>query len=138
MKNDNITVLIKNLSLDFDKVANKILTSYNLTSTQYRILKFLYDNDNIIQLDIQKAYSLTNPTVTGILNNMEKEGWIKRVLNPLDSRSKFIKLTDKAILKKEELYDLGDKFEITFTKNLSVAEKKELLRLINKIKEQYI
>lgn len=135
MKNKRITILIKNLSLEFDKIANPRLAPYDLTLTQFKILKYLYDYDNVIGKDIEKAYSMTNPTVTGVIENMEKHDWIKRVPNPNDARSKIIKLTDKAFRKKEELHKLGDDLEKSFTKDLTITEQKELFTLLNKMME---
>ena len=133
MKNKKIAILIKNLALEFDKISNPTLAPYDLTPTQFKILKYLYDHENVIGMDIQNAYSMTNPTVTGILQNMENGGWIERVANPNDSRSKIIKLTKKSLDKKDELYNLGETLEKEFTKDLTKEEYKELLNLLDKM-----
>ena len=133
MNNKKIAILIKKLALEFDKISNPTLVPYDLTPTQFKILKYLYDHENVIGMDIQNAYSMTNPTVTGILQNMENGGWIERVANPNDSRSKIIKLTKKALDKKDELYNLGDNLEKEFTKDLTKEEYKELLNLLDKM-----
>ena len=133
MNNKKIAILIKKLALEFDKIAIPNLAPYNLTPTQFKILKYLYDHDNVIGMDIQNAYSMTNPTVTGIIQNMESGGWIERVLNPNDSRSKIIKLTKKSLDKKDELYNLGDNLEKEFTKDLTKEEYKQLLNLLDKM-----
>ena len=135
MNDQKVAILIKKLSLEFDKIAIPSLAPYDLTPTQFKILKYLYDHENVIGMDIQKEYSMTNPTVTGILQNMENGGWIKRITNPSDSRSKIIKLTKKAISKKDELYKLGEKLEKKFTKDLNESEQKKLLELLNKMME---
>ena len=135
MKNKKIAILIKKLALEFDKIANPSLTPYDLTPTQFKILKYLYDHENVIGMDIQNAYSMTNPTVTGIIQNMESGGWIERVPNPNDSRSKIIKLTKKSLDKKAELYNLGENLEKEFTKDLTKEEQKQLLNLLNKMME---
>ena len=125
MNNKKIAILIKKLALEFDKISNPTLAPYDLTPTQFKILKYLYDHENVIGMDIQNAYSMTNPTVTGILQNMENGGWIERVANPNDSRSKIIKLTEKALDRKDELYNLGETLEKEFTKDLTKEEYKD-------------
>ena len=135
MKNKKIAILIKKLALEFDKIAIPSLAPYDLTPTQFKILKYLYDHGNVIGMDIQNAYSMTNPTVTGILQNMENGGWIERVQNQNDSRSKIIKLTKKSLDKKDELYNLGENLEKEFTKDLTKEEQKQLLNLLNKMME---
>ena len=135
MEDTKVAILIKKLALEFDKKANPSLSPYELTPTQFKILKYLYDHENVISMDLQKQYSMTNPTVTGIIQNMENHGWIKRVPNPDDSRSKYIKLTKKALDKKEELYNLGEDLEKDFTKNITKSEEDELIKILNKMLE---
>ena len=76
---------------------------------------------------------MTNPTVTGILQNLEKADWIARVENPNDARSKLIKLTKKTFKKQDELFELGENLEKKFTKGLNRMEQKELNELLNKL-----
>ena len=133
MNDQKIAVLIKKLALEFDKIAIPALRPYDLTPTQFKIIKYLYEHKNIIGIDIQNAFSMTNPTVTGILQNMENAGWIQREASSTDSRSKVIKLTKKPIDRKADLYELGDFLEKGFTKSLTRKEQTELLELLNKI-----
>ena len=135
MNNKKIAILIKKLALEFDKIAIPELEPYNLTPTQFKVIKYLLNNQEaeVRQRDIEKAYSMTNPTVTGILQNLEKNNWIERIENPNDARSKVIKLTKKALKQKEELYNLGDNLEKEFTKGLNKTEQNRLNELLNKL-----
>ena len=76
---------------------------------------------------------MTNPTVTGLVQALEKKGMIERKANPKDNRSKILCLTRKALDMEELLYLLGENLEDTLTANLSEDEKRELLRLLNKL-----
>ena len=64
---------------------------------------------------------------------MEKKGYTMRVVNPEDSRSKIVSLTEKAYAQQQELEDLGDKMEESVTRNLCAGEKKELIVLLHKM-----
>ena len=135
MKNIKTAILIKKLALEFDKIAIPELVPYDLTPTQFKVIKYLLMNPevDITQRNIERVYSMTNPTVTGILQNLEKNNWIERVENPKDARSKVIKLTQKAIKQKEKLNNLGEKLEKEFTKGLTKDEQKHLNELLNKL-----
>ena len=135
MKNIKTAILIKKLALEFDKIAIPELAPYDLTPTQFKVIKYLLMNPevDITQRNIERVYSMTNPTVTGILQNLEKNNWIERVENPKDARSKVIKLTQKAIKQKEKLNNLGEKLEKEFTKGLTKDEQKHLNELLNKL-----
>ena len=137
MRSDKIAILIKRKALLIDKFAGQVLAGCELTNTQYKIIKFLYANmDNAVrQADIEERFSLTNPTVTGIIVNLEKKELVRRVPNPQDKRSKLLVLTEKAMEIKDELYQMGEAIEAHTTQNLTEDECDELIRLLNKITE---
>ena len=132
---EKAAILIKQAVLLADKIAYPILEPYELTSSQYKVIKFLYANPpaSVRQIDIEEHFSLRNPTVTGILQNLEKNGWIERLPNPEDARSKVISVTKKALNLKDEMDNLGDTIESELTKNLSEDEHEELVFLLKKI-----
>ncbi|MBQ7068690.1 MAG: MarR family transcriptional regulator [Synergistaceae bacterium] len=136
MNNENkIAVLIKKLSLEIDKLSNPILEPYDLTNSQFKILKFLLNSpeNSIRQVDVEKYFSMTNPTVTGLVQTLEKKGLIERKINPNDSRSKILCPTEKTMKMKNLLYKLGDELEKKFTSVLNPDEKKTLMQLLKKL-----
>ena len=126
---------MKIVNLECDKLSAIILEPHGLTSTQYKVLKFLLLNPEgtVRQVDIEQNFCIRNPTVTRVLQNLEKKGLILRQNNPQDNRSKVICLTEKAKSMKELLYQLGEELEEKFTSNLTAEDKQELLRLLKKI-----
>ena len=135
LSNDKIAILIKKASLECDKIAYPVLTPHGLTLVQYKIIKLLYRKPpaTVRQIDIERYYSLTNPTVTGILQNLQRNGWIERLPNPQDARSKVIRLTRKAEERKEALYHAGEEVERQLTKTLNHKEKAQLITLLNRM-----
>ena len=136
MNNENkIAVLIKKLSLEIDKLSNPILEPYDLTNSQFKILKFLLNSpeNSIRQVDVEKYFSMTNPTLTGLVQTLEKKGLIERKINPNDSRSKILCPTEKTMKMKNLLYKLGDELEKKFTSVLNPDEKKTLMQLLKKL-----
>lgn len=135
MRNDRVAILIKRASLITEKLSNKMLAQYNLSTSQYKIMVMLYNypDKTIRQIDIEEMYSLTNPTVTGIIQNLEKKNLIVREQNPDDKRSKVLCLTEKAYKMKEELLSLGETVEKQITESLTNEEHKELCFLLNKM-----
>ena len=136
MKNANkIAILIKRLSLEIDKLSNPILEPYDLTHSQFKILKYLLMSppESVKQVDIEHYFSMTNPTVTRLVQKLEKKGMIERKINPQDSRSKILCPTQKTIEMKDLLVKLGDNLEEALTGVLSSEEKRELLRLLKKL-----
>ena len=66
---------LKKLFQTMEKKLNKDLENIDLTSMQAQVLIYLYKNKNNIinQRDIERKFALTNPTVNGILNRLEKK-----------------------------------------------------------------
>lgn len=135
MNQDKVATWLKFVNLECDKLSAEVLAPHGLTLTQYKILKFLLipPQGTVRQVDIEEHFYIRNPTVTRILQNLEKKGLIERQINPQDNRSKVICLTEKAKSMETLLYQLGDKLEEKFTKNLTDEDKRELLRLLKKI-----
>lgn len=135
MNTNRIAVLIKTASIEFDKMANPILADYNLTASQCRILKFLYmqQNQSARIVDIEKECVITHPTVLGLLDSLEKKGFVLKIANPKDARSKLISLTQKAKDMQHELEMVVAKIDHAWVENLSEQERKELQRLLQKL-----
>ena len=135
MATERVSMLIKKTSLIVEKKTNAVLSPYELTNAQFRILMLLYHkrDKSVRQIDIENAFAMTNPTVTGILNNLEKKGLVERLYNPEDKRSKLILLTEQAIALIPVLRSLGDTIEEQVTSVLTDEEKETLSVLLRKI-----
>ena len=134
MKQDQIGILIKRASLEVEKTALAILAPYSMNLTQYKIIVYLYNTPpaSTRQVDLERAFSMTNPSVTSVLHTLEKKGLVQRGENPEDKRSNVISLTDKAIRMQSELEAVGKQLEETITKNLSPEERAALIALLKK------
>lgn len=77
-----------------------------LTPIQKHVLKFILLSTlhhPIYQKDVEEEFQIRRSTATGILQLMEKNGFITRKSNPLDKRLKEIVPTEKAELLREKL-----------------------------------
>lgn len=128
-------VLIKKASLEFDKISNPIFAEYNLTASQYKVIKFLCVSESRAArvVDLEKYYSMTHPTTLGLVEQLEKKGFVKRVDNPYDARGKLVALTAKADSMRDELIELGDAVDEKLMQRLTVDETAQLVRLLNKL-----
>lgn len=135
MGRGKVSVLIKRSSLIFDKYVNHLLAPYDLSGSQFRILMTLYKSPacSVRQADIEAAFSMTNPTVTGLVNKLESRGFVERVSNPNDKRSKLLVLTDYAEEKRAEFLALANTLEAEMTDGLSDSEVRLLTELLQKV-----
>ena len=135
MDSTKISILVKRSSLVFDKLSNQLLTPYELTGSQFKILMLLYHSPegSLRQTDIEERFSMTNPTVTGLVQKLETKELVRRVPHPEDGRSKVLVLTERAMAIQEELLALAESLERQMTANLNEAECEELALLLAKM-----
>ena len=88
MNNNKVAILIKKASLEFEKIANPIFGEYDLTASQYKVLKYIYSQDSRSSriVDLEREFSMTHPTALGLIGQLEKKGFTVRVNNPNDGR----------------------------------------------------
>ncbi len=68
----------------------------NLTIEQWSVLYHLWKQDGISQQDLCKATFRDKPSMTRLVDNLEKAGLVKRVASKEDRRKNLIKLTEKS------------------------------------------
>lgn len=107
------------------------------TKTQIWLINYLYENrdHDVFQRDIQEKFAIRRSTVTGILQLMEKNGWITRESVGKDARLKKIVLTPQAIELHERVGECIRKTEEQLSAGLTAEEKQEFFRLCDKIRQ---
>ena len=81
--------LINNLQKAFTK------SGIEVTPVQIGLLFFLQKNDGSSLTQISQGLMLENPTVTGLIDRLEKSGYVKRSDHPNDRRVWLVYLTEK-------------------------------------------
>lgn len=107
-----------------------------LTGMQFAFLGFLSEQDagtNVYQRDLEAEFNIRRSTATGILQLMEKNGYIRRESVPEDARLKKIITTDKAkeidTFAKENIMRL----ETQLTRGISPKEMDQFYQTLEKI-----
>ncbi len=86
------------------KVYQKLITNLQktlseshleVTPIQVMLLFFLQRNDGSSLTQISQGVMLENPTVTGLIDRLEKSGYVKRSDHPNDRRVCLVHLTEK-------------------------------------------
>lgn len=135
MNIDRAAILIKKAALEFDRISNPFFAEYDLTASQYKVLKYLYAQPSRTArvVDLERRYSMTHPTALGLLEALERKGFTVRIANPNDARGKLVALTEKADGLQSELEALGERIEERLTQRLSTQERKQLIALLQKL-----
>ncbi|MEW6374421.1 MAG: MarR family transcriptional regulator [Thermodesulfobacteriota bacterium] len=81
--------LIINLQKSFSE------SGIEVTPIQVMLLFFLQKNDGLSLTQISQGLMLENPTVTGLIDRLEKLGYVKRSDHPNDRRVYLVHITEK-------------------------------------------
>src|SRR5690606_5627308 len=76
---------------EFDRQAIDL----GLTRSQWQVLAYLLREDGQQQKQLADQMDLTAITLTGLLDRLERDGWVERRNDPSDRRAKRVYLTDK-------------------------------------------
>ena len=79
--------MFKQINNIYEKEFNNLLRGIGITSSQCAVLDYLLGSSKefMNQKDIEKALSLKNPTVTGILKRLDEKGFILAVPSNQDA-----------------------------------------------------
>lgn len=98
---DQILATLRQIIRAIDLHSKSLTKRYGLTGPQLMILKELRRNENLTIGRLANNVSLSQATVTTILDRLEKLEFLRRIRNTLDKRKVNIQLTRKA----EEVID---------------------------------
>lgn len=97
------------------------------------ILVCLYKNNKMTMKDIANCIHRTKPTVTVLVDKLEKLGYLKRAASDKDSRSTYVILTQKGEDFKATFGQISNNLNKMLNKNLSENEVKLLEELLKKM-----
>ncbi len=115
---------------DFDRRAVDV----GLTRSQWQVLAYLLRADGLQQKELAEQMDITAITLTGLLDRMERDGWVERRADPGDRRAKRIYLTEKVAPVIKELRTLGREVRKAALQGLNEMEQQQLISLLMKVR----
>lgn len=109
------------------------LSDYNLTTSQLEILGYLYQFDGMEQKQLQHCSGIRSATLTGLLDKLERRGYVVRQSSTEDGRAKIVRLTDEAKQVFGELMNVMHDVEERMMQGFSSAEQAVLVDWMQRI-----
>jgi len=99
MNYTDILVYIRKIVRSVNLESKRIQKNYEVSIPQLLVLGFLTEKDNYqaSHSEVAKFLTLNPSTATGILQRMEKKGWIARLPHPNDRRTVIVAITIKGL-----------------------------------------
>lgn len=137
MENKRLFGRICYLQRQMKRDNNYLFAEYGLTSVHMHALTFVHiqtlEGKRVCQKDIEKHVNLRASSVSTLLSNLEKSGFITRTVADGDARTKYVKLTEKGVqvcIKNKQLIDECDG---VIQSALTEEEQETFNNLLNKI-----
>jgi DNA-binding MarR family transcriptional regulator len=115
---------------------SRLLREYGLYPSQYNVLRILRGEGKPLPiLEIASRTITVVPGITGVIDRLERDGFVNRVRCEEDRRVIYVALTEKAT---QTLAALDEPLAALHKKllgHLSRDELKELIRLLDKVRE---
>ena len=129
-------MLISQIHQISQRIWNSILKNYNLqdlSGARGRIIFALWNTDNIPIKELVKKTSLDKATLTGIIDRLERDGFIIRSHNPQDKREIIISRTGKDEIFKTKIPAASNEQNALFYKDFWQEEIFTFEKMLKKI-----
>jgi len=109
------------------------LSEYNITASQYIVLAQLNDEDGISLSQLGERLDFDNPTITGVVDRMERDGLVERRRVADDRRVINVFLTQKGKKLLTAIEDVADEINEKAIDKLPKADSEKLVKILDSI-----
>jgi DNA-binding MarR family transcriptional regulator len=116
-----------------NRASNRALRPFGLSAEQAHILIVLWLEGPMRMTDLQRIVMLSSPTLTGAIDRMERAGLVRRVPDAGDGRAWRIEPISDEGNSRRTIEGALEKIEEDCFSALTAAERRDLLRLLDKL-----
>ena len=120
-------ILFRKLSSDFETNLESFFSQYNLSTGRFTLLLLLESSQNgMMPSEMAQKVGVTQATISGLINSLEKAELVKREVHERDGRSFVIRLTEKGLRLFKEITPIYFERVNNFWASFDETEKKAL------------
>jgi len=106
---------------------------HNLTGPQFNVLEVLYNHGTMSLKKISERLSVSGANITCVVDNLEKDGLVRRIPSKEDRRVIFAEITPKGKQKTEKVFPIHINNVTAIVDTLSESEQKDLEKILEKL-----
>ena len=114
----------------YQRVLNERLAPEGITYRQAQVLGYLALDGPVSQIELSERMQVEPPTLVGILDRMERDGWIQRQTCPDDRRRKLVHPSEAALPVWSKILRCAEQIRELATDGLSERQVATLKRLL--------
>lgn len=124
------SALIRRLSRRLRYRLDALLEPYGLTAVQWGVLAHLGHEDGLSQAQLQQRLAIEGATLTPIVQRLERDGWIRRCIDPVDRRRQQVWLTQQSRDRFVEIAQRVEGYRADSVRGMEADEVDKLSRLL--------
>lgn len=125
---------IKTADLVFDRIG-RLLRPLNVSAAGGLVLGILRDQGAMSPSELGDRLIVTRATVTGLLDSLQRRGFVTRSANPSDRRGLIVEITPAGLTVVQQLRTLIHRHEQTWMSVLTDAEMGNYIETLQRIEE---
>lgn len=109
------------------------MAEYDLKVVDFSVLSLVAHNPGITSRQLCATLNVLPPNLVGLIAALERRGLIERRPHPSDGRAMGVHLTPAGVNLTARAEHTAEQLEVDATSRLSAAERKTLIRLLQKV-----
>jgi DNA-binding MarR family transcriptional regulator len=106
---------------------------YDLTPVQYAALEAIFENPGADQKFVAELIGYDRATIGGVIDRLEKKGWVRRVVSEQDRRARELSLTAKGNSIRSALQPIVQDLQKEILLPLEPADQELWIQLARKV-----
>lgn len=137
MSSENLGKMLVETSRAWRNTLDKRLQPLGLSQSRWMVLLILeHQGDGITQKCLSEGLGIEGPSLVGVLDRMEADGWVERRVSEEDRRAKTIHRTDRAIEMTREIRQIADGLRAELLKGIPKDEVAQTMNLLQTLKQR--
>jgi DNA-binding MarR family transcriptional regulator len=130
-----LSFLIHDVSRMRRAAYDQFMKPLGVTRAQWWVLAYLSRHDGMMQTQLADILEVGKASLGDVIESLERNGWVERRPDPSDKRAKRVYLTKPAQVLIKRMTVMEDDFNSQILAELGAAERAELQRSLQKIKQ---
>lgn len=115
-------------------IRQRLQQTFDVTLPRFDLLAQLERSDGLRMSELSRRLMVTSGNVTGIADQLERDGWLTREPVSGDRRATLLRLTDSGRRRFAEIAAVHESWVVDLMSALDHGEQRELQRLLGKLK----
>ena len=109
------------------------ISAFGFTHGQFFMLVAIFEEESLLPSQLAEKTALDRSTTTGLLDRLERDGWIERQPDSNDRRALRIHLSPKAEKNRNSILSIFDEINSQFVNRYSKEEWRQFQSLLQKL-----